>query len=147
VRRTAEVTWEGNVARGKGAISGESGAFTSLPYSEPARIGPPEENTSPEELLAAAHGGCYAMSLAAELTKAGTPPERLRVRATCTLDKVEGAGHRVVAVELEARARVQGIGEAEFRRLAEAADQGCTFSHLVKASAEVTLDARLEEDH
>lgn len=134
------------MARGKGSISGRSGGLSELPYSEPTRIGPPEGNTSPEELLAAAHGGCYAMSLAAELTKAGTPPDRLAVTATCTLDKVEGAGHRIVAVKLEARGRVPGIDAAEFRRLAEAADEGCTFSHLVKASADVTIDARLEEE-
>jgi osmotically inducible protein OsmC len=145
VRRTADVSWEGSVARGKGFISGRSGGLASLPYSEPTRIGEPEGNTSPEELLAAAHAGCYAMSLAAELTKAGTPPDRIDVSATATLDRVEGAGHRIVAVDIDVRARVPAIDSAALERAAQAADEGCTFSHLVKASAEVSVQARLEE--
>jgi osmotically inducible protein OsmC len=144
VRRTADVTWEGNAARGNGTISGRSGGLETLPFSEPTRIGPPEGNTSPEELLAAAHAGCYAMSLAAELTKAGTPPERLEVSATATLDKVEGAGHRIVTVDIEARGRVPGIDEAMFAAAAKAAAEGCTLSALGRASAGVSIDARLE---
>ncbi|MGH3102712.1 MAG: OsmC family peroxiredoxin [Gaiellaceae bacterium] len=144
VRRTADVVWEGNAARGKGTISGRSGGLDALPFSEPARIGEPEGNTSPEELLAAAHAGCYAMSLAAELSRAGTPPERLAVTATCTLDEVEGAGHRVVAMELEARGSVPGIDADAFGQAARAADEGCTFSALVKASARVSIDAQLD---
>ena len=75
------MTWEGNLARGEGSLTAaSSGAFAALPYSLPTRVGTPEGKTSPEELLAAAHGGCFAMSLAGELTAAGTPPERLDVR-------------------------------------------------------------------
>ena len=144
VRRTADVTWEGSAARGTGRISGRSGGLVELPFSQPTRIGPPEGNTSPEELLAAAHAGCYAMSLAAELARVGTPPERLTVTATSTLDKVEGSGHRIVAVEVEARARVAGIDGKEFQRVAHLADEGCTISALVRASAIVSLAAHLE---
>ena len=96
-----------NVARGAGSITAStSGAFAALPYSVATRIGAAEGNTSPEELLAAAHAGCYAMSLASELTEAGTPPERLDVHCTITMDEVEGAGHRIVASAIEARGRV-----------------------------------------
>jgi osmotically inducible protein OsmC len=145
VRRSADVTWEGNVARGTGRISAQSGAFEGLEYSVATRVGQPEGKTSPEELLAAAHAGCLAMSLASELTRAGTPPERLSVSATCTLDEVEGGGHRIVAMELDARGRVAGVEAEAFEHAARAADNRCTFSHLVRASAAVTVNATLEE--
>lgn len=144
VDRTADVTWEGNVARGRGTISARTGAFTGLPYSVPTRVGPPDGKTSPEELVAAAHAGCFAMSLATELSSAGTPPERLDVRATVTLDEVEGVGHRIVASEIEARVRASGLEPDALEALAEAADRGCTLSALIKASAAVSINARLE---
>jgi osmotically inducible protein OsmC len=98
--REAEIGWEGNVARGTGAITAaSSGAFSGLAYSAATRVGNPEGKTSPEELLAAAHGGCFTMSLASELTKAGSPPERLEVRCTITMDEVEGIGHQIVNSE------------------------------------------------
>ena len=146
VRRSADVTWEGNVARGAGTISGQSGALSALPFSLATRVGQTAGNTSPEELLAAAHAGCFAMSLSGELTRAGTPPERLSVSATCTLDEVEGQGHRIVAVEIEARGRVSAADAAAFARAARAADESCTLSQLVRASADVTVNATLEED-
>ena len=146
VTRDAEVVWEGSSARGRGAITGaSSGAFAGLPYSEPTRVGVPEGETSPEELLAAAHAGCYAMSLAAELTRARTPPERLTVRAQVVLDEVEGQGHRIVASDLVVRARVPGSDSGAFDAAVAAADAGCTFSALVKASGSVSIDAALEE--
>jgi osmotically inducible protein OsmC len=145
VRREAEVTWEGNLARGAGAITAAtSGAFAGLPYTAPTRIAAATAKTSPEELLAAAHAGCYAMSLAGELTRAGTPPERLVVRATCTLDEVEGVGHRIVSMDLAARARVPELDQARFQELSQTADVGCTFSALVRASATVSIDAQLD---
>jgi lipoyl-dependent peroxiredoxin len=144
VRRTAGATWEGNVARGSGTISAQSGAFGELPYSLATRIQATAQRTSPEELVAAAHAGCFAMSLATELANAGVDLRHLEVKATVTLDEVEGAGHQIVASELRARAQADLDREA-FRKLAEAADKGCTLSTLVRASAEVTLDADLEE--
>ena len=146
VQRSADVTWEGNVARGRGAITAATGAFDGLPYSLPTRIGSADGKTSPEELLAAAHAACYAMSLVSELAQAGSAPEQLSVRATTTLDEVEGAGHRIVGVEPAARARVPGLGRDEFERAARAADEGCPFSALVKASAAVTIVADLEDE-
>jgi osmotically inducible protein OsmC len=132
------------VARGSGTISAQSGAFGELPYSLPNRIHATEGRTSPEELLAAAHAGCFAMSLATELGGAGVHLRHLEVKATVTLDEVDGAGHQIVASELHARAQAD-LDRETFRKLAEAADKGCTFSTLLRASAEVTIDADLEE--
>jgi osmotically inducible protein OsmC len=144
VQREAQVTWEGNVARGRGTISALTGAFEGLPYSLATRIDRPDGKTSPEELLAAAHAACYAMSLANELASSGKEPEHLDVRATVTLDEVEGGSHRIVASELLARARVKEVDGPALQRAAEAASEGCTLSALVAASAKVTVNATLE---
>lgn len=142
--RDATVTWEGNLARGAGAISAAtSRAFSDLPYSLPSRVGAAEGKTSPEELLAAAHAGCFAMSLANELAQAGTPVERLDVRCRIVMDEVEGAGHRIVGSELEARARVPGVDEDALAKATRAAHAGCPFSYLIGATASVTIDAAL----
>lgn len=144
VVREADVTWEGDLPRGAGAITAAtSGAFAGLSYSLPTRIGAAQGKTSPEELLAAAHAGCFAMGLANELTEAGTPPDRLDVRCTVTLDEVEGAGHRIVASAIEASCQAPGATEDSFAKAAQAADEGCPFSHLIRASAEVTISATL----
>ena len=103
----------------------------------------PEGKTSPEELLAAAHGGCFTMSLASELTKAGTPPERLDVRCVVTMDEVEGKGHQIVHSALEVHGVVAGCDDASFAQAAEAADAGCPFSALIRASATVAVSAKL----
>jgi lipoyl-dependent peroxiredoxin len=143
--REAEVGWDGNLARGSGTVSAaSSGAFAALPITIASRVGDPQGKTSPEELLAAAHAVCYATSLAGELSRAGTPPERLDVRCVVTMDEVAGRGHRIVHSAIEARGRVPGTAEDGFRRAAEEADFGCSFSALVRASAEVTVEATLE---
>jgi osmotically inducible protein OsmC len=144
VQREAKVTWEGNVARGSGSISGATGAFESLPYSLATRIEKPDGKTSPEELLAAAHAACYAMSLAGELAAVGSTPDHVDVHAVVTLDQVEDGSHRIVASELLARARVTGIDEAALQEVAEVASKGCTLSALIEASAKVTVNAELE---
>jgi lipoyl-dependent peroxiredoxin len=144
VDRHAEVTWEGNVPRGRGIISAGTAAFEELPYSLATRVGEAEGNTSPEELLAAAHAACYAMSLAGELAGAGSEADRLDVRATVTLDEVEGGSHRIVSSELHARARVLEIDGERLQRAAEAADAGCPLSALIRASAKVTVTTELE---
>jgi osmotically inducible protein OsmC len=143
--REAEATWEGTVARGQGTLTAaSSGAFSGLPITLASRIGDPEGKTSPEELLAAAHAGCFVTSLGSELARAGTPPERLDVRCRVTMDEVEGQGHRIVQSAIEARGVVPGADTASFAQAAEAADAGCPFSALVKASATVTITATLE---
>jgi osmotically inducible protein OsmC len=142
--REAAVSWEGNVARGTGAISAaSSSAFAALPFSLATRIGAPEGKTSPEELLAAAHGACFTMSLASELTQAGTPPERLDVRCVVTMDEVEGKGHQVVHSEIDAHGTVPECDDAAFAQAAEAADAGCPMSALIRASATVAVSASL----
>ena len=142
--REAGVSWEGNVARGTGAISAtSSNAFSGLPYTAASRIGIPEGKTSPEELLAAAHGGCFTMSLASELSKAGTPPERLDVRCVVTMDEIEGKGHQIVHSEIDARGAAPGCDEAAFAQAAEAADASCPLSALIRASATVAVSASL----
>jgi len=146
VQREANVTWEGNVARGSGAISAATGAFDALPFSLASRVEKPDGKTSPEELLAAAHAACYAMSLAGELAGAGTPPDHLDVNATVTLDQVEDGSHRIVSSELLARARVTGTDQETLERLAQSASEGCPFTKLIEASATVTVTATLEGD-
>ncbi|HEV2592275.1 MAG TPA: OsmC family peroxiredoxin [Gaiellaceae bacterium] len=132
IERTSEIAWEGNVARGQGAISAGTGAFTDLPFSLPTRIGAAEGKTSPEELLAAAHGGCLTMSLASELTQAGTPPGRLDVTTKIVMDEVEGEGHQIVASHVTVRAQVDGADQAALDEALAKADAGCPFSALLK---------------
>jgi lipoyl-dependent peroxiredoxin len=146
IERVAELVWEGNTARGNGTMTAGSGAFESIPFSLPSRIERVGGKTSPEELLAAAHGGCFTMSLSTELTQAGTPPGRLDVRVTVVMDEVEGKGHRVVSSHIVARGRVPGADAESFARAAEAADEGCPISALIKASAAVTYEAMLDDD-
>jgi osmotically inducible protein OsmC len=144
IERQAEAVWEGNVARGSGSIGARSSGAFELPYSLATRVGNPEGKTSPEELVAAAHAGCFAMSLASELTQAGTPPERISVQATCVMDEVEGRGHLVVASQLGVSARAAGLDEAAFSDAVEKADAGCPISTLIRGTAEVRISARLE---
>jgi osmotically inducible protein OsmC len=146
IRRNASVSWEGNLARGAGAISGSSGAIDGLPYTLATRIGKPEGKTSPEELLAAAHAACFSMSLATELTRRRTPPGRVRVRSTVVLDEVEGAGHRIVASQLVVRASGSGLDAEGLRAASADADAGCPVSALIRASADVTIDAQLDTE-
>jgi lipoyl-dependent peroxiredoxin len=146
VQRQASITWEGNVARGSGAITAGTGAFAELPFSLASRIEKADGKTSPEELLAAAHAACFGMSLAGELAGAGSPPEHLDVQATVTLDQVEDGSHRIVASELRARARVNELDEETLQRLAVSASEGCPFTKLIEASATVTVNATLEGD-
>ncbi|MFN8224019.1 MAG: OsmC family peroxiredoxin [Gaiellales bacterium] len=140
--REATVTWSGSMARGVGAISAaSSGAFAELPFSFPTRIGNPEGRTSPEELLAAAHGGCFAMSLSAELSNAELPPDGIDVRCQITMDEVEGKGHQIVGSAIVASATGPGIGAGELATALAAADAGCPFSTLLReagATVEVT---------
>lgn len=143
IERTSTLTWEGNVARGAGTITAGSGAFSGLAFSLPSRIGKPDGKTSPEELLAAAHGGCLTMSLASELTQAGTPPGRLQVTCRIVMDEV-GENHEVVASHVDAVVDADGANDEALQRAFEKADEGCPFSRLLRrAGVELHLDARL----
>jgi osmotically inducible protein OsmC len=140
IERTADVVWEGNVARGNGSITAGSGAFAGLPFSLPSRIGSPDGKTSPEELLASAHAGCLTMSLASELTQAGTPPTRLDVTCRIVMDEVEGEGHQIVGSQVTIRADAEGVDDEALAAALERADAGCPFSTLLrKAGATVEV--------
>lgn len=141
--RHATVAWRGSLSRGSGVASAGTGAF-ELPIDLPSRIDDQLGKTSPEELLAAAHAGCYATSLAGEIARAGGAVETLDVRCTVTMDEVEGQGHRIVASELDVTAQADGIDEAAFSSAKHAADEGCSFSALIGASASVSVRAHLQ---
>ena len=141
IERTADIVWEGNVARGGGAITAGTGAFEALPFSLATRIGNPEGKTSPEELLAAAHGGCLTMSLASELTQAGTPPGRIESTCLIVMDEVPEEGHQIVASHVTVHAAVEGVETGDLVETLERADAGCPFSTLLrKAGVEVTIN-------
>src|ERR1700751_4097451 len=108
IERSAQVVWDGNVARGQGTITADTGAFSGLPYTLASRVGNPEGKTSPEELLAAAHAGCYTTSLGSELAKDGTPAVPLEVASRIVMDEIPGEGHQIVAGHLTVRAEVEG---------------------------------------
>ena len=141
--RDATVAWWGSLSRGSGVATAGTGAF-ELPIDLPSRIDDQLGRTSPEELLAAAHAGCYATSLAGEIARAGGTVDTLEVRCTVTMDEVEGQGHRIVASEIEVAARADGIDEAAFESAKQAADEGCSFSALIGASASVSVRAHLQ---
>jgi osmotically inducible protein OsmC len=140
IERSATVAWEGNIARGTGTITADTGAFSELPFTLPSRIGDPEGKTSPEELLAAATAGCFAMSLGSELARDGTPPARLEVHCRIVMDEVPDEGHQIVGAELTVRTEVEGASDESLRAALERADEGCPFSTLLKkAGASVSV--------
>jgi osmotically inducible protein OsmC len=142
IEREARIVWEGNLARGAGAISAGTGAFSALPYTNASRIAAPEDKTSPEELLAAAHGGCFTMSLAGELTRLGHAPERLDTTCLIVMDEVEGQGHQIVGSQLSVRVLAPGLDDAKLAKGVELADEGCPFSALLRrAGADVDVAA------
>ena len=142
--READISWEGTTARGAGVVSAASSGAFALPVTIASRVADPEGKTSPEELLAAAHATCFVTSLGSELARAGTPPEHLDVHCRITMDEIQGMGHRIVASAISARGVAPGADAASFAQAAEAADTGCPFSALIKASATVTISATLE---
>ena len=143
VVRQAHVAWEGSLSRGTGVATATSSGTFELPIDLPSRISDKPGKTSPEELLAAAHAGCYATSIAGEIARAGGTVERLDVTCTVTVDEVEGKGHQVVASELDVQARADGIDAEGLEAAARSADEGCTFSALIRASASVSVRAEL----
>src|SRR5918992_4039315 len=106
ITREAEIVWDGSIARGAGVVSATSSGAFALPTTIASRVGDPEGKTSPEELLAAAHASCYVTSLGGELARAGTPPERLSVRCTITMDEVPSGDHRIVQSAIAAIGQV-----------------------------------------
>jgi len=144
IERTADVAWEGNLARGAGLLTAGSGAFADLEVSLATRIAQREGKTSPEELLAAAHGGCLTMSVAGELSGSDTPPGRLDVHCLIVMDEVEGGGHQIIASHVEVVAAVDGLDDDGLQAAIAKADEGCPFSQLLRnAGCEVHVSARL----
>jgi lipoyl-dependent peroxiredoxin len=137
--RGAEAVWQGSSREGQGTIKVESGAFQS-PYSWSARF-EQAAGTNPEELIAAAHAGCYSMALASSLTRAGLPPKSIHTTAKVHIERV-GEGWKITQIELETEADVPGLDEAAFLEKAEATKKGCPVS-VALASVEIVLRAKL----
>jgi osmotically inducible protein OsmC len=140
MKRKASAQWQGDLKTGKGTLSSDSGVLESTPYSFSTRF-EDTKGTNPEELVAAAHAGCFTMALSAELGKDNLVPERLRTTATVTLDRVD-SGWSVTESHLEVVARIPGASPEAFRKAAEAAETGCPISRLLKAK--ITMEAKLE---
>jgi len=140
--RKASAVWNGSLKEGKGTISTDSGVLSKTPYSFSTRF----ENgagTNPEELIAAAHAGCFTMALSAQLGNAGITPESLETTAAVTLEKLE-VGFTITKVHLDVSARIPGVDKSAFEKAAENAKAGCPISRLLKA--EITMTARLSGD-
>jgi len=137
--RTAEAEWKGNLREGKGTMRLGSGAFEG-PYSFVSRF-ESGGGTNPEELIAAAHAGCFSMALSAELGRGGFTPSRVHTAATVHLEKVAD-GFGITRIELNTEAQVPGIDAATFAKIAEEAKKGCPVSKVL-AGAQISLTAKL----
>jgi osmotically inducible protein OsmC len=140
MKRKASAIWQGGLKDGRGTISTDSGVLKETQYSFSTRF---EEGagTNPEELIAAAHAGCFSMALSGQLGNAGMKAESIHTTATVTLEKTE-AGFTVTAVHLDVTAKVPGANQQAFDTAANNAKTGCPISRLLKA--EITMNARLE---
>jgi osmotically inducible protein OsmC len=137
--RKAKAVWRGTGRSGDGDLSTDSGVLHETPYSFRTRF-ENEKGTNPEELIAAAHAGCFTMALAFQLQGAGYEPTELATEAAVSLDP-EGQGFKISKSALTLTASVPGLDDATFRQLAEAAEKGCPVSKVL--NAEITLDATL----
>lgn len=145
LKRKATAQWRGTGLEGQGTLTTVSGAFQNLPYSTKLRFQNEDgtAGTNPEELIAAAHAGCYNMALSFQLTGAGYTPELLHTNAVLSIEKdADGSGWTIQSVALTLTGRVPGIGADEFQDLAEKAKAGCPVSRVL--NADITLDATLE---
>ncbi|EFB40052.1 hypothetical protein pah_c277o005 [Parachlamydia acanthamoebae str. Hall's coccus] len=140
MQRKGSAVWQGDLIHGKGTVSTESGALEHTPYSFKTRF----ENstgTNPEELLAAAHAGCFAMALSNELSTAGIPPKELQATATITIDKVSD-GFAITKSHIDLVADIPNADKTKFETAVKAAEKGCPVSKLFKA--EITVSATLK---
>ncbi len=141
MNRTANAVWRGTGRDGAGWLTAPGGVLNETPYSFRTRF-EDAPGTNPEELIAAAHAGCFTMALAFQLQAAGFEPTELDTRCTVTLEK-EGDGFRITRSALSLEARVPGLDQARFDELARAAETGCPVSKVL--NAEITLEKRLLE--
>lgn len=137
--RTAKAQWKGDLKSGTGIISSASGVLSNTPYSFKTRF-EQAAGTNPEELLAAAHAGCFSMALSAELAKEGLKADSIETTCTVSLEK-EGDGFAIKRSRLDMQAKIPGASEEAFQRAANAAKEGCPVSKLF--DTEITLTARL----
>jgi osmotically inducible protein OsmC len=140
MKRTASAAWSGDLKQGKGSVSTQSGVLKETPYSFSTRF----ENgigTNPEELIAAAHAGCFTMATTAALDRAGFTPDKLATTATLTLEQVAG-NWTITTVDLQLSARVPGIDAKKFDEIAADAKASCPVSRVL--NAKISLDAKLE---
>lgn len=141
--RNAQVTWNGDLLTGGGTIDYvSSGVFSRMPVSWAARTGPHNGKTSPEELLAAAHGACFSMAFSARLAKNGTPAKQLKVKAEVTFDNASG-GWKVTTSKITVVGDVPGIDLEKFREIAEDAKENCPISIAIKGNVALEVDASL----
>lgn len=142
--RKATAVWQGTLKEGKGVLNTQSGALKDLSYNFKARFEDESgrAGTNPEELLGAAHAGCFAMQLSALLTENGTPPEKLDATATVTVGPASGGGFEITRSALKLTATIPNISDADFSSLANKAKESCPLSKALGA-IEVTLDAKL----
>jgi lipoyl-dependent peroxiredoxin len=141
MERTASAVWNGTLKEGKGKISTQSGVLKDSQYSFSTRF----ENgigTNPEELIAAAHAGCFTMALSNQLTTAGLPPESLETKVAVTFDRTD-AGPTITKIVLTTVAKVPGADKAAFDKAANEAKSGCPISRLFKGNTAIVLDAKL----
>jgi osmotically inducible protein OsmC len=140
IKRKGSAVWSGGLKDGKGAVSTQSGVLNQQQYGFNTRF-EDGAGTNPEELLAAAHAGCFTMALSAQLGEAGMTAQKLETTATVSLDKVDG-GFAIPAVHLELVATIPGANEQAFQEAARKAKEGCPVSKLFNAN--ITLDAKLQ---
>ncbi len=138
--RKAKGVWQGTGKDGTGALTSDSGVLDATPYSFKTRFGD-QKGTNPEELIAAAHAGCFTMALAFQLQAAGFEPTELATEAAITLDP-DGDGFRITQSALTLHAKVPGIDQTKFNALAAEAEKNCPVSRVLNAN--ITLDAALE---
>ena len=142
VERTANAEWQGDLMTGSGKVSTQSGSVRDATVKWSSRAEQADENTSPEELIAAAHATCISMALANVLAQAGNPPQQLDTEATATFDKTD-AGFRMTTMRITIRGQVDGLDEDGFRQAAEDAKENCPVSQALKGNVDVSLDAAL----
>lgn len=140
MKRNASAHWSGGLKDGKGSLTSPSGVLKNTPYSFHTRF-EDQPGTNPEELIAAAHAGCFSMALSAQLGSAGMTAESIDTTATVTMEKTD-AGFSITAVHLDLRARIPGADKAKFEEAAQSAKAGCPVSRVL--NAKITLEAKLE---
>lgn len=139
MKKTASAVWKGGFKDGKGVISTESGALQNAPYGFNTRF-EGAKGTNPEELIGAAHAGCFSMALSVQLGLAQLTAESIETEAAVTLEK-QGDGFAITAVHLNVTARIPGADEQGFQKAAQAAKEGCPVSKVL--NAQISMDARL----